>query len=312
MKLYVDWQFLENLFLSEMTDQNSYLKKFLSRSQKGVEIILNVDIDAAYADPDKKGIIRQVANKMLVTNVTFLSACQFAAFHQSGVPALFFVDSVPLPIDRLFGCFAISSNKLEEADWLFYAESFRIDRTQRDWSLLKKIKHPCNTLIITDNYLLVNDKEYKNTISILSQLMPKTLAKDFSFHITIIGYSSKDFTDIQKQAKEIRIKLRELFDYTINLNIIREDYHGRYIHTNYYRIFSEKGFALFRNERIRPDDETSVDCQPLTMSGRYTSILTTRTEELKKCVAIQRTDRMPDKLAGDKIIGCWFSCFLNS
>ena len=87
---------------------------------------------------------------------------------------------------------------------------------------------------------------------------------------------------------------------TLSVGDVVVFHHGRYIHTNYFRISSEKGFGLFLNRRIKPNDETSVDCQPVTAAGRYATVLTTRNEELKKCVAINRTERMPDKIFGNR------------
>lgn len=301
MKIYVDWQFLENLFLAKETERHYLVKQLLSRANPEAEVIINIDVEDAYADPEKQIIIRQIARNLPLTDSSFLIDCQSVDFHRSGTLKLFFVDSISLEITERFGCFAVSTTKLEEADWLFYTEPFRIDHKQRDWSILKKIKHPCNAIVITDNYLLVNDKTLENTLSILSQLMPDTLTDGFTFHLTIIGYSAKDNSNIKAQAKEILEALRRIFLYNISLSIIRADHHGRYIHTNYYRIISEKGFGLFQRERIRPDDETSVECQPLTIRGRYASVLATRSEELRKCVAINRTERMSDKFDGNRI-----------
>ena len=308
MKVYVNLTFLENLFLAdEQTERHFYIKKLLSSSQSGVEVIVDVDIEKVYEEYDRDiekraplTLLRQIAQKLPISDSTFLTACQTKEFHESGEPKLFFIDDIPLTINKQFGCLHVSTTCLEEADLLFYAEPFRINRSHQDWSILKKIKHPCNALILTDNYLLEKDISHENIISILSALMPDELAGAIEFHLTIIGYSAKDLRSVQKQADEVLALLTPKFPYPIRLTIIRADHHGRYIHTNYFRIFSEKGFGLFKNRRINPNDETSLDCQPITLSGRYANVLSTRADELQKCVAINRTERMPDKIAGDR------------
>lgn len=131
--------------------------------------------------------------------------------------------------------------------------------------------------------------------------MPATLAKGFKFDITLIGYDARnDFRSIHDQHKMLTDYFKINFSYPINLSIIRESYHDRYIFTNYYRIASGNGFALFKNKRILPGKDTTVHCKSLAHEGRLSSMNQTRLEELQKCVAINRTDRMPDKFAGDK------------
>ena len=293
--------FLENFFLSEeRTERHFYIEKLLSSPQSGVELIVDIDPEEAYHNSDKRPIFRKIAQHVPSIDSTFSVACQTKQFHESGESKLFFVDGIPLLIEQQFGCIFVSTSTLEKADLLFYAEPFRIDRKQSDWSILKKIKHPCNALILTDNFLFANDATHENIISILLALMPIELTGGIEFHLTIIGYSAKDLHSLQKQADELIALLKPRFSYSIRLTLIRENHHGRYIHTNYFRIFSEKGFGLFKNRRISSNDETSVDCQPVTLSGRYANVLATRTDEIQKCIAINRTDRMPDKVAGSR------------
>lgn len=300
MKLYVNFAFLENLLYAEETDRHFYLKKLLSSPNQSIEVVIDIDFEEAYQDTEKRAIFRQISQKIPISNTSFLSDCQTKGFHESGGCKVFFIDGLPLVIDQQFGCFLVSTDALEKADLLFHAESFRINRKQSDWAVLNKIKHPCNALILTDNYLLENDPIYENITSVLYALMPDELLGGIDFHLTIIGYSAKDRKAVQKQAEEIQAILSHRFTYPIQLTIIRENHHGRYIHTNYFRIFSEKGFGLFERNRITSNHETSLDCQPITFSGRLSNVLTTRNEEIQKCVAINRTDRMPDKIAGSR------------
>jgi hypothetical protein len=309
MKLYVNWLFLENVFLAEeQTDQHFFIQRLLKTPQDHVELVVDFDMEAAYLDPQKKAVVRQIAQRLPGFNAMFLTSCQTRQFHESGEPKLVFVDGIPLDIDQRFGCFWTSSATLQKADFLFHTEPFRILREQKDWSILSKIKHPCNALVLTDNYLFQNDRTHENIASILSSLMPDVLEDGFVFELTIIGYPHQPtkpddpesiIRDLTQKAKAIGDLLKKRFTYQISLSVIPKYHHGRYIHTNYFRIISEKGFGLFRKGTLSLQNETSIDCQPVTYKGIHSTVLSTRTDELKKCRTLWRDEtRGLDTLVG--------------
>lgn len=303
MKLYVNFAFLENLLLAEeQTDRHFYIRKLLSSPQPGVELVIDVDAEAMYQNPEKRAIFRQIAQRLPVTDTTFLSACQAKQFHESGESKLFFVDDVPLDISQRFGCFHASSSCLELADFLFYAEEIRIDKQQRDWSSLKNVKHPCNALVVTDNYLFSDKDTYlENIKSICENLMPAALTTGFKFDVTLIGHNpNKDFQPVQDQHKILADYFKNQFTYPVNLTIVRETYHDRYIFTNYCRITSGNGFALFKGRQLLPGKRTTVHCKSLALEGRLSSTYQTRNEELKECSAINRRNgQASGRMAGD-------------
>ena len=54
MKLYVNWLFLENVFLAdEQTDQHFFIQRLLKTPQEHVELVVDFDMEAAYLDPQK-------------------------------------------------------------------------------------------------------------------------------------------------------------------------------------------------------------------------------------------------------------------
>ena len=310
MKIYVNLIFLENLFLAdEETDRHINIKKLLGSSQSAFEIIVDVDIEKIYqealTDPTKREartFLRQIAQKLPTSDLTFLTACQNINFYESGEPKLFFVDDVPLDISQNFGCFYVSSDCLELADFLFYAEEIRIDKKQRDWSSLKDIKHPCNAIVVTDNYMFSDGDTYlENIRSICESLMPATLASGLKFDVTLIGHNpNKDFLPVKGQHKILANYFKSTFVYPVNLTIIRDTYHDRYIFTNYYRITSGNGFALFKNGQLLPGKRTTVHCKSLAHEGRLSSTYQTRSEELKECAAINRRNgEASGRMAGD-------------
>lgn len=155
----------------------------------------------------------------------------------------------------------------------------------------------CNSIIITDNYLFSNDLQLENTFSILENLMPDRLSIDF--HLTIIGFDSKKhFKSIHDSYKVLLAKLAT-FPSPVQLTIIREDHHGRLIHTNYTRFLTEKGFALFSNGKIKRNDETTLSVGSIFSFTTNSSLA--RKVEIAVCERINRTDRMPDKVAGSRV-----------
>lgn len=302
MKVYVDLTFLENLFLAEETERHFYVKKLLSSAQSAVEVIVDVDVEEVYKDPEKRILYRKIAQNIVMSDPTFPVLCRTQLFHESGGPKLFFMDDLPSDISQRFGCLCMSSSCLEISDFLFYAEEIRIDRQQRDWSSLKNIRHPCNALVVTDNYLFSDKDTYlENIKSICENLMPATLANEFKFDVTLIGYDAKnDFRPIQDQHKALVDYFRDKFSYSINLTIIRDTYHDRSIFTNYYRITSGNGFALFKSKQLLPGKQTTVHCKSLAHEGRLSATRQTIDEELKQCAAISRRNgEASGRMAGD-------------
>ena len=303
MKIYVNLAFLENLFLAEeQTDRHFYMKRLLNSQQPGVEVITDVDIEEAYKDPEKRPILRQIAQRLPLTEANFVADCQIESFHHSGEPKLVFADDVSLAIDQKFGCFHASTASLEKADFLFHAEELRMDGSQRDWSILKQIKHPCNALVLTDNYLFSSNQPLENIQSICVHLMPESLA-ELSFDLTIIGCDkNRDRIPLMTFYEPLLKYLQNQFSYPINLTIIRALHHDRYIFTNYYRIASGAGFALFENRKIPTTKQTTLNCKSVIYEGKLSSMHQNRKEELAKCMSINRENgEASGRLLGNKI-----------
>jgi len=297
MKIILDFEFLESFFLREDdSERYFYLTRLLTSASSPSEIIVNFDFEEAYRDPAKRPIFRKIAQKMPLSDLDVLKKAQSSEFHETNEANLFFVENKNIDFEQ-YGCFSMNSDNLEKADNLLQADDVRIDSHHRDWSFLKKYKIPCNSIIITDNYLFSNDIRLENTISILKNLMPTRLS--INFHLTIIGFDpTKHFKNISDSYNDLVEKLSD-FPYPIKLTIIREDHHGRLIHTNYTRFLTEKGFALFSNGRIKRSDETTLSVASVFSFTTNSSLA--RNAEIDVCKRINRTNRMPDKLAGSRV-----------
>ena len=299
MKIYLDLEFLEDFFLSyDDSDSHSRLRRLLCSSESPIQLIINFDFEEIYKDKEKWVLFRQIAQKVDVVNtdLEIINKANTLSFHETKTPNLFFMNSEFLNTER-FGCFSMTSNQLKKCDLFLFPERYRIDNRVGNWSFISSCKLPCNSLILTDNYLNSSDETYENLFSILIALMPSYL--DMDFDLTIIG-DKNNFKSIQDQYDKILIKLRESFSFNVNLTIIRENYHMRSIQTNYTRIWSDQGFVLFKNNRLINGKETTVEFNSIGEFGRESSIYKIRNDELEKCKKICQVERMPEKLIGNR------------
>lgn len=303
MKVYLNKAFLVNFLLADATDDlHFFIKRYLICSSSGAEIIVDFDLEEAYEDPVLRAIVRQIARKIPVMDTSFIQKCQKPEFHNNADGRLFFIDNEPnTDIVRGFGCFITDSKNLSKGSTLFYSEKFRINSQNQDWKLLENVKHPCNALVITDNYLFLNDKNGENLFSILDYLMPKFLNKNFGFHLTIIGYVKEDDSSLDDQCQKLKAHLENKFNYGVNITILRKKYHDRYIYSNYYRIVSPRGFSLFCDKIISNHLETTIDCAPITDFGNHSSLEQTIKQELLQIRQINNSYISRSKFAGNRI-----------
>jgi hypothetical protein len=310
MKIYLNKAFLINFLLNlDLEDElHFFVNRLLKSGSSGVQLFIDFDFEEAYHDNSIRPLIRHIAQKLPVSDSTFLDSCQRSSFHNDDQARLFLLDDLPhLQLDKQFGCLIADSKTLNKIEFLFYSEDMRLNRSYNDWSLLKKFKHPCNTLVITDNYLAINDRKYENLFDILRKLLPETLDKDLRFHLTLIGHPKyapdsalRRLPSIQDQQRTIKNFLNNNFPYPIDLTLIREDHHARCIFTNYLRISCEKGFALFNNGKISQKNQTTILTHSVVNLGRYSATQVTRMEELEECNRINRTERMPEFISGSR------------
>jgi hypothetical protein len=172
-------------------------------------------------------------------------------------------------------------------EWKLYAK--RPDRpiqissrdtkdTQRGWDVLKPIKHPCNAMIISDRYFLIN---YWNMINdlfpILKALLPKRNPL-ISFDLTIFiekvfrKCRSKEEERLDNVYKRIESFVKhELKCENLNLTLVKlpgelaKKIHDRHIYTNYFILYSGFGFGCFdQYGKSKLNASTTLDVFPIT------------------------------------------------
>ena len=121
----------------------------------------------------------------------------------------------------------------------------------KDWGFLRKILHPCNTLIIFDNY--INKEKEINLFALLEIVLPTCLK--IPFHITIStlkedkGIKTNHKVFEEKTNKFIQ-SIRPNLDF--RLCIMAHDsiqIHDRNLFTNYIWLNAPAGFDLFAKNK---------------------------------------------------------------
>jgi hypothetical protein len=188
--------------------------------------------------------------------------------------ALFFLDKSIVECEQMsqkYGMIFISKDDiLLNLHFLFDSDVQPITKSGNidDWEFIQKYKHPCNSIIIADNYLLKENIE-ENIIAFLKYLLPDSL--DINFHLTLIagGDKSDSSFDIEKRYETIINSLQGDYDYNINLTILKtKENHDRNLLTNYFWINSGYGFSLFKEKKVK--NETNLFCFPIfTLQANY-------------------------------------------
>ena len=159
--------------------------------------------------------------------------------------ALFFVGSAR-DVEEIegYGQMAFTPDEIENTSFLFSysVEPFKKGKAN-SWNFALRYKHPFNSLVIADGYLLCEKRGVDNLCSLLNQLLPERL--NIPADITVI--TNRDDKgrpgSLDSVYKNI---LKQLSDkpYDVNLSIVIGKIHDRNLITNYLVCSSGYGFEL--------------------------------------------------------------------
>ncbi len=123
-----------------------------------------------------------------------------------------------------------------------------------NYEFMKNYLHPCNAMLISDEYLCKDKNPEGNIYQILDCLLPQKL--EINFHLTIFTGDIAQFDAITEKLKTLRT------NYTINFTIIQvtksNPIHDRNLITNYFWINSGHGFHLFNRGKVITDRNTQL------------------------------------------------------
>lgn len=175
-----------------------------------------------------------------------------------------------------YGMLFFSNNNLfDKAAHLFHQDSNFCtinEKTTDYWQSLKKYRHPCNFIVIIDNFIFKKERVCnENLTSLFDALLPDKIKKTFSIIIrtrkpTIQDVNWEDWKEIIQCADwkdkvttyftDIICKKRkkENFPFRIIFEEIKYSVHDRNLITNYYWLSSGYGFVLSDNEKQKGTD----------------------------------------------------------
>lgn len=267
-KIFCEIEFLLKFFNSKpefrIEDSSSFTswEKYLSFFLKDCSLILN-DKNKYRNLVTEKNELFLILNKRSDGGIINLQFDESAAdtIQPDNPEQLYFLSdaSKGRELEEDYGMLFISNETVYDyAKLLFDQSTIPIEKNgslYNNWQFLEKFSHPCNAMIIADNYLLKNDNDFRfNLIELLDILLPKKLNK-VSFQLTIITGDGRSYIDVKNRYDFIQSELDKLNrEYAIELRIIgkSEGNHDRNLITNYLHIYSGFGFVLFRaNGNVR-------------------------------------------------------------
>jgi hypothetical protein len=188
-------------------------------------------------------------------------------FNEIDPHALFFIDSTEKcrKLANDYGMIFISNEiRNDFAECIFgyetdYVNISKKENKLRSWDFISRYKHPCNSLILSDNYILADNKKMKNNLlKLIDNLLPEKLERDFQ--LIILTGNPKGSLDIERRYHFLSEHIHTLRDYRIDLKIIAKsvDNHDRNILTNYLWISSGFGFSIFKGQHISANTHFSI------------------------------------------------------
>lgn len=170
---------------------------------------------------------------------------------------------------RLKGVIVLNNNLAKQCSHLFKDNGHPVpSEGANDWGFLKSLIYPslniCNTIIIVDNYLFINDEEENGCIRreweekleqnlhpILQALLPENLDENIVFEIAIFTtqdkvHKNKSFEDQYQNIVNYLALKRKKIKFRINFyGKCHDAFHDRCILTNNVWISSGRGFDIF-------------------------------------------------------------------
>lgn len=177
------------------------------------------------------------------------------------------------------GVLAICPENIKEFKGIIYDNGVAINKNQEiSWdSILKFYPKQCNSLIITDNYILSDTNSKDNLIDIFRIILPQSLDIDIPFQISIFtqdidwqidwqlddpidsGEKSKQEKFYSKMAQTIEILRPNLRFKLCIFKCSSETFHDRILVTNNYYINCGGGFNLIKQNGSKSGKMTSIN-----------------------------------------------------
>ena len=174
-------------------------------------------------------------------------------------------------LENDYGLMFISNDNFTRwANFLFTSDIALVNEKTKNWDFVKQYEHPCNSIILVNNYILDSDNSVleKDINSLFDALLPMQLNLN-TFNIQVhTTFTKKGNDNTKKELVESTIK--KLRKYPINVKIFlahktTNNQHDRFLLTNYCMFNSGYGFVLGKER----EKGTSLMVWPLTYISKY-------------------------------------------
>lgn len=210
-------------------------------------------------------------------------------FNEIDPHALFFLDSAERcrKLSEAHGMIFVSNelrDDLAECIFGYEADFVSVGKREnklRDWDFISRYKHPCNSLIISDNYILADSRRIRNNLlELVDKLLPEKLERDFQ--LVILTGNAGERIDVENRYRYLVEQVGKLREYPIELKIVARsvDNHDRNILTNYLWISSGYGFSIFKGRQ--PGANTHISIHPIASRRSIREVVESLKRQYKK------------------------------
>ncbi|MFN3850859.1 MAG: hypothetical protein ACK4NY_15605 [Spirosomataceae bacterium] len=258
--IYCDYEFLEE-FINQLKGKD-LIEYLNSADDYGVDLFRlffngsKIELNKSNEEIIQLSKINPYINKLLKSGSLKESKIDVLDldFEKISPNMPFFLEKPQIETEKLiekYGMWFFSKDRMSNVRQLFKLQShnFTSRNNFKNFDFFQKYQHPCNALILTDDYFFTikkgNDKIYdenaieKNLKPILKRILPKKLGIDFQLTIILSPNDTNiDFNKIKSAIEDTT----SLYEYPVKINFIKSNFHERHIFTNYYKITADKGF----------------------------------------------------------------------
>ncbi|KXX70092.1 hypothetical protein [Flammeovirga sp. SJP92] len=161
--------------------------------------------------------------------------------------------------EKKYGLITLNPNRIQsKAGFMFNWSLYNVTKDRgavkrfEKWSQLERFRHPHNSMVIIDNYLLKDLGEMEeNLIPMLDALLPEEL--EVTFQLTLISVDLRDKPLSMKKYIEWELNKKLNRPYQIEVCVIKTESnknHDRNIFTNYLWMHSGHSFTYLRRQQV--------------------------------------------------------------
>lgn len=156
-------------------------------------------------------------------------------------------DTMQTPSLQEYGILNVCFDDLEKYDYKEkYIERNSVNRTS--WKNYKEyIAHPCNSIVLIDNYILANEQVINTDFMELIQILLPSKSLAIPVHIFIITQEKMPLSSMYQKVNDCIKQCRPQLNFSLTI-CPSSEFHDRCIITNNAYIWCGAGFGIFKKQ----------------------------------------------------------------